>query len=518
MTKNFFVTSPIYYVNDIPHIGHAYTSLACDILARSKRLEGYNVHFLTGTDEHGQKVEKSALSRNKTPGQFCDEISAKFREMADFMNISYDDFIRTTEERHKKVAQKFWQLLEENGWIYKGIYEGWYAVRDEAFYAEDELINGKAPTGADVTWHKEESYFFKLSAFSEKLLTLYDAAPDFIEPISRRNEVISFVKSGLKDLSISRNSFSWGVPIPGNEKHVMYVWLDALTNYISALNFNSNDDGLYQDFWVHAEHSPIHIVGKDILRFHTVYWPAFLMAAKISIPNRVFAHGWWTNEGQKISKSLGNVIDPHKEIEWLTNLQISEETAIDYFRYFLMKEVPFGSDGDYSRNNLINRVNAELANNIGNLIQRSLSMIFKNCDSKIPQTDLAKKNNFEANYQNFQKLLNILSFDKALNEIIEIGNIANKNFNDAAPWNLKKENKITEMNQALYEAAEASRILGILLLPFIPKSAGKILDLLNIDESERNFANLQNYLKSGHKINEPKAIFPRLSIVESTQN
>lgn len=512
MTKNFFVTSPIYYVNDVPHIGHVYTSLACDILARSKRLEGYKVHFLTGTDEHGQKVEKSALLKEKTPGQFCDEISAKFREMADFMNISYDDFIRTTEDRHKKVAQKFWQLLEENGWIYKGIYEGWYAVRDEAFYAEDELVNGKAPTGADVAWHKEESYFFKLSAFGEKLLTLYDAAPDFIEPISRRNEVISFVKSGLKDLSISRNSFSWGVPIPGNEKHVMYVWLDALTNYISALNFNSDDDKLYQDFWVNAYSSPTHIVGKDILRFHTVYWPAFLMAAKINIPNRVFAHGWWTNEGQKISKSLGNVIDPYKEIEWLTSLQISQETAIDYFRYFLMKEVPFGNDGDYSRTNLINRINAELANNIGNLIQRSLSMIFKNCDGKIPQIENITNNKSANNFQKFHGLIDQLSFDKALTEIIEIGNSANKNFNDSAPWNLKKENKISEMNQALYEAAESSRILGILLLSFIPKSANKILDLLNINENERNFAALKNHLKPGHIINEPKAIFPRLII------
>jgi len=510
MTKNFFVTSPIYYVNDVPHIGHAYTSLACDVLARTKRLEGYNVHFLTGTDEHGQKVEKSALVRNKTSQQFCDEISTKFREMADFMDISYDDFIRTTEERHKKVAQKFWRLLEENGWIYKGVYEGWYALRDEAFYAEDELIDGKAPTGAEVTWHKEESYFFKLSAFGKKLLTLYDAAPDFIEPISKRNEVISFVKSGLKDLSISRNSFSWGVPIPGNEKHVMYVWLDALTNYISALNFNSDNDKLYQDFWVNAEHSPIHIVGKDILRFHTVYWPAFLMAAKISIPNRVFAHGWWTNSGQKISKSLGNVIDPHKEIEWLTSLQISQETAVDYFRYFLMKEVPFGNDGDYSRINLVNRINAELANNIGNLIQRSLSMISKNCDGIIYQPENTQ-NKSENNFQNFFDLINNLSFDKALGEIIELGNVANKNFNDAAPWNLKKENKIIEMNQALYEAAEASRIIGILLLSFIPKSANKILDLLNIDEKERNFNHLKNHLKLGHKINEPKAIFPRLA-------
>ncbi len=514
--KNFYITSPIYYVNDVPHIGHAYTSLACDVLARAKRLEGFNVHFLTGTDEHGQKVEKSALLRDKTPQQFCDEISIKFRELADFMGYSYSDFIRTTEDRHKKTAQMFWQKLEKNGWIYKDVYEGWYALRDEAFYNEDELVGGKAPTGAEVEWHKEESYFFKLSAFQNNLLALYDAVPDFIQPESKRNEVISFVKSGLRDLSISRTSFKWGIKVPNDESHIMYVWLDALTNYISALNLGEGDDKLYQDFWCNTTDSPIHIVGKDILRFHCVYWPAFLMAAELPLPNRVFAHGWWTNEGQKISKSLGNVIDPYKEIEWLKSFKykendgeknISQETAIDYFRYFLLKEVPFGNDGDYSRESLVNRVNAELSNNIGNLVQRSLAMIIKNCDGQIPNTETPSLRGSEADAA-IQININNLAFNHALDKIIDLSNQANKYFNDQAPWVLKKEGKIAEMNQVLYQTAESIRVIALLLLPFIPNSANKILDLLNI--KERNFTDISNPIKSGQKINPPQIIFPQL--------
>ncbi len=513
-SKNFYVTSPIYYVNDVPHIGHAYTSIACDVAARFKRLEGFDVRFLTGTDEHGQKVEKSALARGKNPQEFCDEVSAKFRELASTLDLSHDDFIRTTEERHKKSAQEFWRRLEANGWIYKDVYEGWYALRDEAFYSEDELVNGKAPTGAEVTWHKEESYFFKLSAFQEKLLTLYEAAPDFIRPQSRFNEVVSFVKGGLKDLSISRTSFSWGIPVPLTTSdlrlttpHVMYVWLDALTNYISALEFPNENSELFQKFWLNTSESPTHIVGKDIVRFHAVYWPALLMAANLNIPHSIYAHGWWTNEGQKISKSVGNVIDPHKELEWLKSLGCSHETAVDYFRYFLLREVPFGNDGDYSRISFVTRVNAELANNIGNLVQRSLSMIFKNCDGKIP---LAKITIKQTPRDEIFAAMKNFSFDKILSTITEFATLANKNFNDAAPWNLKKENKISEMNDALYEAAESIRVIGILLLPFVPKSANKILDLLVVENSKRNFAALGEMLEVGKKINEPKAVFPRL--------
>lgn len=503
--EKFYITSPIYYVNDAPHIGHAYTSIACDVIARFKRLEGVDVHFLTGTDEHGQKVEKSAKMREKNPQEFCDEFSQKFRELASTLNLSNNDFIRTTEERHKKCAQKFWEILEKNGWIYKSTYEGWYAVRDEAFYSEDELVNGQAPTGAEVEWHKEESYFFKLSAFQEKLLTLYEAAPDFIRPQSRFNEVVSFVKGGLKDLSISRTSFSWGIPIP-ETNHVMYVWLDALTNYLSALGFPNEDSDLYKNFWVNATESPVHMVGKDIVRFHAVYWPAFLMAANLNIPHSVFAHGWWTNEGEKISKSVGNVIDPHKELEWLKSFGCSDKTALDYLRYFLLREIPFGNDGDYSRQSFLLRINAELANNIGNLAQRSLSMIYKNCGGEI----LAEVQHSNRYLEEYFVAMKNFSFERAIVAITSFANEVNKNFNDAAPWNLKKEGKISEMNEALYVAAESMRVIAILLSPFMPSSAANLLDLLNVENSERNFAALGNHLKIGHKINDPKAIFPRL--------
>ncbi len=516
-SKNFYVTSPIYYVNDVPHIGHAYTSIACDVVARYKRLSNFDVYFLTGTDEHGQKVEKSALARGKNPQEFCDEVSLKFRELTKILNLSNDDFIRTTEERHKISAQKFWEILEANGAIYKGTYEGWYAVRDEAFYGEDELVNGKAPTGAEVEWHKEESYFFKLSAFEEKLLMLYEAAPDFIRPQSRFNEVVSFVKGGLKDLSISRTSFSWGVKVPGSDKHVMYVWLDALANYISALGFPDEKSELFQKFWHNTTESPLHIVGKDIVRFHAVYWPAFLMAANLNIPHTIYAHGWWTNEGQKISKSVGNVIDPLKELEWLESFGLNRETAIDYFRYFLLREVPFGNDGDYSRVSFLTRVNAELANNIGNLAQRSLSMIFKNSESETVDfsgyADAADllKSAYDLQEKLEQKMANF-SFDQAIAEILSHASKCNEWFNAKAPWNLKKENKIEEMNLVLSVIAENLRVIAIALQPFCINLAPKILDILQIANEARglDFIGSKHSLKAGHKINEPKAVFPRL--------
>ncbi len=509
--KNFYITSPIYYVNDVPHIGHAYTSIACDVKARFKRLEGFDVYFLTGCDEHGQKVEKSAINKGKSPQEFCDEVSQKFRELAQILQLSNDDFIRTTENRHKKCAQSFWQILEKNGYIYKDVYEGWYAVRDEAFYNEDEIIDGRAPTGAEVLWHKEESYFFKLSAFQEKLLTLYEAAPDFIRPQSRYNEVVNFVKSGLKDLSISRTSFSWGVKVPNDEKHVMYVWLDALTNYLSALGFPDENSKLYQKFWVNGEKSPVHMVGKDIVRFHDIYWPAFLLAANLNIPYQVFAHGSRTNEGQKISKSLGNVIDPLQELAWLKSFNLDDCAANDYFRYFLLREVHFGSDGDYSRQNFILRANAELANNIGNLAQRSLSMIFKNCEAKIPAANQHAKALIEPFAEKYFAAIKNFAYSEALGAIIDYASLINKRFNDAAPWNLKKLGKLDEMNSSLSEAARGVYLIAILLLPFTPNLANKLLDILNIDAANRNFAGLNLELKAGAQINEPKGVFPRLA-------
>jgi methionyl-tRNA synthetase len=510
--QNFYITSPIYYVNDVPHIGHAYTSLACDAMARFKRLQGFNVRFLTGTDEHGQKVEKSALIKGKTPQEFCDEISGKFRELAKTLAFSNDDFIRTTENRHKIYAQKFWQKLKTNGWIYKDVYEGWYATRDEAFYAEDELIDGKAPSGAEVSWHKEESYFFKLSAFENKLLALYEAVPDFIQPDGRRNEVLSFVKSGLKDLSISRTSFKWGIQVPGDEKHVIYVWLDALTNYISALD---NID--LQGFWNDATESPIHIVGKDILRFHAIYWPAFLMAAELSLPYQIFAHGWWTNDGQKISKSVGNVIDPYQEILWLESLGCSHETAIDYFKYFLLREVPFGNDGDYSRKNLVTRINAELANNIGNLAQRVLSMIYKNNNGEI--VDFSNfvdgmellKNGYQLKEKMAKEMANF-AFDKAIFELLNFASICNQFINDKAPWRLKKEEKIVEMNLVLSTIAESLRLIALNLQPFIPFLSKKLIEYLQVKFTTLDSASLDFALCAGHKIFEPKIIFPRIEL------
>jgi methionyl-tRNA synthetase len=506
--KSFYITTPIYYVNDVPHIGHAYTSIACDVMARFKRLDNNEVYFLTGTDEHGQKVEKSALAKDKSPQEFCDQVSQKFRELTQTLQLSNDDFIRTTEDRHKKCAQSFWQLLEKNGYIYKSTYEGWYAVRDEAFYNADELVDGKAPTGAEVSWHEEESYFFKLSAFEDKLLALFEAAPDFIQPQSRRNEVLSFVKGGLRDLSISRTSFSWGVPVPGDEKHVMYVWLDALTNYLSALGFPDETAELYQKFWVNGSEGPTHVVGKDILRFHAIYWPAFLMAANINIPYQVFAHGWWTNEGQKISKSTGNVIDPIGELDWLKSMGLDDDAANDYFRYFLLREVPFGNDGDYSRPHFVTRANAELANNIGNLAQRSLSMVFKNCDGEIPQG--SNENLITPFAEKYFAAMKDFAYGDATNAVLEFSTLINQRFNDAAPWKAKKEGRVDEMNAALYEAAESVRVIAILLSPFTPNLSDRLLDILTVEKSERNFANLNNSLKSGQKINEPKGVFPRL--------
>ena len=368
----FYVTTPIYYVNDSPHIGHAYTTLACDALARFMRLDGRAVHFLTGTDEHGQKVEKAAADAGLDPQTFTDRVSQRFRDLAAAMNCSNDDFIRTTEERHKRSVAALWERLVASGDIYLGKYAGWYSVRDEAFYAESELVGGAAPTGAPVEWVEEPSYFFRLSAWQDRLLEFYRERPDFVLPATRMNEVTSFVKGGLQDLSVSRTTFAWGIPVPGDPAHVMYVWLDALANYISALGFPDTEGELYRTFWP----ANFHVVGKDILRFHAVYWPAFLMSAGLEPPKQVFAHGWWTVEGQKMSKSLGNVVSPASLIE---------KYGLDQTRYFLLREIAFGSDGDFSNAAMVRRINHDLANDYGNLAQRVLSMIAKNCGGVVPE-------------------------------------------------------------------------------------------------------------------------------------
>ncbi|HEC00622.1 MAG TPA: methionine--tRNA ligase [Sphingomonadales bacterium] len=505
---SFYITTPIYYVNDIPHIGHAYTTLACDVMARFKRLDGFEVMFLTGTDEHGQKVEKSAAAKGKDPLEFCDEVSQRFRDLAEFMNFSNDDFIRTTEERHKISCQALWRKLEESGNIYLDKYAGWYSVRDEAYYAESELSEGEggeklAPTGAPVEWVAEESYFFKLSAWEDALLDWYEQLPETVLPKSRKNEVKSFVEGGLRDLSVSRTSFSWGIPVPGNDKHIMYVWIDALTNYLTAAGYPNVDSDIFQKFWP----ADIHMVGKDIVRFHAVYWPAFLMAAGIELPKRVFAHGWWTNEGQKISKSLGNVIDP---------FDIVAEFGLDQVRYFLMREVPFGNDGDFSRNAMINRINSDLANDLGNLAQRSLSMIFKNCDGQIPEVGAFTAEDEQILSQadgllpQVRELMERQSINKALETIWKVVSDCNVYFAGQEPWALKKTDP-ERMGTVLYVTAEVVRQIGILIRFVMPDSADKLLDQIMVADDKRGFDNLgiAGRLTSGVALNKPEGVFPR---------
>ena len=506
--RTYYITTPIYYVNDKPHIGHAYTTIACDVLARFKRLDGYDVMFLTGTDEHGQKVEKAAQAAGKDPKAFCDEVSQNFRDLARLMNISNDDFIRTTEARHYRASQGIWEALVKAGDIYLGTYSGWYAVRDEAFYGEDELVKGpdgkwNAPSGAPVEWVEEPSYFFRLSAWADRLLQHYDQNPGFILPPSRRNEVVSFVKSGLRDLSVSRTSFRWGVPVPNDTAHIMYVWLDALTNYITAVGYPDTNDAKYRKYWP----ADVHMVGKDILRFHAIYWPAFLMAAGVSPPKRVFAHGWWTNEGQKISKSLGNVIDP---------LQVISTYGLDQMRYFLMREVPFGNDGDFSRRALINRINSELANGFGNLGQRTLSFIAKNCDGRVPEPGTLTPADHtllavgESLCDRMRAVLDEQALHQALQVWVDVVDSANKYIDEQAPWMLRKTDQV-RMRTVLWVLAETIRHLAILAQPFVPDAAGKLLDQLGVTPTARAFNALgeAGRLLPGTPLPAPQGVFPR---------
>ena len=506
--KTYYITTPIYYVNDVPHIGHAYASLACDVLARFKRLDGYEVMFLTGTDEHGQKVAKSAAAAGVDPQTFTDKVSQNFRDLTKACNLSNDDFIRTTEERHKKACQVLWNTLLERGDIYSGKYAGWYAVRDEAYYGEDELqdVGGKkiAPSGAECEWVEEPSYFFKLSAWGDRLLKFYEENPDFILPHTRRNEVISFVKSGMRDLSVSRTAITWGVPVPNEPKHVMYVWLDALTNYLTGIGYPDTQANSYKKFWP----ADLHMVGKDILRFHAVYWPAFLMAADLPPPKRVFATGWWTNEGQKISKSLGNVIDPYELIRTY---------GLDQTRYFLLREMPFGNDGDFSRESMIRRINSDLANGIGNLAQRTLSMIAKNAGAKVPvcgaltESDEALLGAAQALLDTVRKELDIQAFHKALDGIWSVIAQADRYIDEQAPWALKKTD-LARMETVLYVLAEVLRHLALLLQPFMPDQAGALLDQLAVPAHERSFIHLGDKayaLKSSTALPTPQGLFPR---------
>ncbi len=503
--KKFYLTTPIYYVNGAPHIGHAYTSIAADVLARWRRLDGCAVFFLTGTDEHGQKVEKAAAEAGLDTQSFTDRVTDDFRAMAMAMGISNDDFIRTTEARHKRACVALWERLVANDMIYLGHYEGWYAVRDEAFYGEDELVRKPdgtrlAPTGAPVEWVREPSYFFRLSAWQEKLLAFYEQNPDFIAPVARRNEVLSFVRGGLADLSVSRTSFTWGIPVPNDPAHVMYVWLDALTNYITAAGFPDESDPRWR-FWP----ADLHIVGKEIVRFHAVYWPAMLMAAGIAPPRRIYSHGWWTVEGEKMSKSLGNVIDPRALIA---------EFGLDPLRYFLLREVPFGNDGDFSRRALITRLNGELANDLGNLAQRTLSLIARNCDGRRPAigermpADTALLAAAAALPGGLDERITRLAFHEALEEVWKIIRAANAYIDHQAPWALRKTDP-ARMAVVLRTLADALRVIATVLQPFMPESMARMLDQLAVPASARDLAALAVELPAGVALPAPSGVFPR---------
>jgi len=505
MTNRYYVTTPIYYVNGAPHIGHAYTTVAADVMARFKRLDGYDVFFLTGTDEHGQKVERAAAEAGLDPQSFVDRISADFRDVAEKMGASFDVFIRTTEQRHKVSCTELWKRLDAAGQIYLGHYEGWYAVRDEAFYDEAELTtrpdgNKVAPSGAPVAWVREPSYFFRLSAWQEPLLRLYEEQPDFVLPPGRRNEVVSFVRGGLRDLSVSRTSFTWGIPVPGSPDHVMYVWLDALNNYVTACGFPNEADPRWA-FWP----ADLHLVGKDIIRFHAVYWPAFLMAAGLPLPKRISSNGWWTVEGEKMSKSLGNVIEPR---------QLVATYGLDQVRYFLMREKPFGADGTISDQALVTRINVDLANDLGNLAQRTLTLVARNADARLPgradtsPEDAALLEAARVLPSAVRERLDRQAFHEALEEVWKLVRAANGYIDRQAPWALRRTDP-ARMGTVLRNLADTLRVIATVLQPFMPGSMARMLDQLGVPPDARMLAALALPLPDGTPLPAPEGIFPR---------
>mgnify|MGYP006134966711 CR=1 FL=1 len=506
---NFYITTPIYYPSGNPHMGHAYSSIVADVFARFKRLEGKNVFFLTGTDEHGLKIQREAEKNNKETKVFCDEVSSKFKNLTKILNLSIDDFIRTTEQRHHDSVKAIWNKLVDSGDIYLSKYAGWYSVSDEAYYTEDEiLIEGEKRiskiSGSSVDWFEEESYFFKLSAWQDKLLDHYKKNPNFISPKSRDNEISQFVKRGLNDLSISRTSFKWGIKVPNNDKHIVYVWLDALTNYISALNFPDTNNKLYKNFWP----ANIHIIGKDILRFHAVYWPAFLMAAKIPLPLKIYGHGWILSEDKKMSKSIGNILDP---------LEIIEKYGIDQLRYYLIKEVSLGNDGNISMLNLKNCINNDLANNFGNLCQRVFTFIEKNCSGKLPvpkkleDIDVNLIENLTNKIDELIEDMNKQDLNNYIKKVIDFSFSANKYFNDTEPWSLKKIN-VDRMNSILFTIVTQIKNISILLSPIIPISSGKILDIMNLKKEDRLLKSLnkKNIFNHSLKFQKTTILFNKI--------
>ena len=507
--KNFYITTPIYYPSGKPHMGHAYSSIIADILARFKRLEGYKVFFLTGTDEHGLKIQREAEKNNMDPKEFCDNLSNNFKELTKILNLSNNDFIRTTEKRHHVSVTEIWNRLTKSGDIYLSKYSGWYSVSDEAYYDDDELtiVNDtkiSKASGSKVDWVEEESYFFKLSNWQDKLLDYFEKHPNFVMPKSRKNEVVNFIKKGLKDLSISRTSFSWGIKVPKNDKHVIYVWLDALTNYISALNFPDENDPLYKSFWP----ASVHVIGKDILRFHAIYWPAFLLAANIKLPKKIFGHGWILSDEKKMSKSLGNILDP---------VEIINNYGIDQLRYYLMKEVSLGNDGSISLNNLKNCINNDLANNYGNLCQRVFSFIEKNCSNKIPKqnkinsTDKTLTDTLINDIPKLKDLMDNQDINTYLKKVVDYSFAANKYFNDSKPWSIKETDK-ERMNTILFTIIVEIKNISILLNPIMPLATNKILDILNIDSKDINInsINSEKMLNHDKELKKKQILFKKI--------
>ena len=498
MAKPFYITTAISYPNGRPHIGHAYEAIAADAIARYHRLAGLEVYFQTGTDEHGLKMAQTARDRNTTPLALADEMSSYFREMDGALNISYDRFIRTTEPAHHEASQALWRAMQANGDIYLGRYEGWYSIRDEAFYGEEELIVGDdgarlSPQRTPVEWTVEESWFFRLSAYADRLLAHYEAHPDFIRPEGRRNEVMSFVRGGLSDLSISRTSFDWGVRVPDAPGHVMYVWVDALTNYLTGAGYPSLSGAWPAD---------LHIIGKDIVRFHAVYWPAFLMSAGLPLPVCVFGHGFLLNRGEKMSKSVGNVVDP---------IGMAQTYGVDALRYFLLREVSFGQDGSYSDEAIVTRCNADLANGLGNLAQRCLSIIAKTCGGRVPSPDaLPDQLGLAQLADRVDDAMRDLALHRALEAIWDGVTLANRYFADMAPWGLRKEDP-AKADAVLYHTAEAVRILAILVRWAIPASADFLLDQLGQGHDAREFSALSRSLAVGIELPVPQGVFPRLA-------
>ena len=507
----FYVTTAIAYPNGAPHVGHAYEYIATDAIARFKRLDGFDVRFLTGTDEHGLKMAQTAAAEGIPTAELARRNSDAFERLEELLEISFDRFIRTTDPDHYAASTAIWQRMADNGDIYLDSYSGWYSVRDERFFTEAETTLGAdggrtaTETGTPVTWTEEQTYFFRLSAYADRLLAHYQANPDFIAPEVRRNEVVSFVSGGLRDLSISRTSFDWGVPVPGDPAHVMYVWVDALTNYLTGAGYPDTGSALYQRYWP----ADLHMIGKDIIRFHTVYWPAFLMSAGIPLPRRVFAHGFLYNRGEKMSKSVGNVVDP---------VALVETFGVDQVRYFLLREVPFGQDGSYSEEAIIGRVNTDLANELGNLAQRSLSMVNKNLDAAVPEPGELSAEDTEllaladGLLARVREAFDSQAMHQGLEAIWLMLGAANRYFSAQEPWVLRKSDSESDQQRfrtVLYVTLEAVRIAAVLVQPVMPASAGRLLDLLGQPAGSRDFTALGTRLTPGTELPAPTGVFPR---------